>query len=112
MGKITLERGPKPGIPLRKMKINPFTLPFSPFSFSGLGLAIDSPSGSDMTLIIYNGSGVFEASSSNSAGEQESSNPNVAVILVSALEVSMQMDLSVPGFHNALPFIAALGDIR
>ncbi|XLR34100.1 hypothetical protein S83_062000 [Arachis hypogaea] len=110
--KITPARGPKPGIPLRKMKINPFTLPLSPFSFSGLGLAIDSPSGSDMTLAIYDGSGVFEASSSNSAGEQESSNPNVAVFLVSALEVSMQMDLSVPGFHNALPFIAALGDIR
>ena len=65
-----------------------------------------------MTLAIYDGSGVFEASSSNSAGEQESSNPNVAVFLVSALEVFMQMDLSVPGFHNALPFIAALGDIR
>lgn len=32
--------------------------------------------------------------------------------LVSALEVSMEMDLSVPGFHKALPFIAALGDIR
>ncbi|CAL0329974.1 unnamed protein product [Lupinus luteus] len=31
-----------------------------------------------MTFAIYDGSGVIEASSSHSAGEQESSNPNVA----------------------------------
>ncbi|CAL0313964.1 unnamed protein product [Lupinus luteus] len=58
----------------------PFTLPLFPFYFSGLGLAIDSPSGSDMTFAIYDGSGVIEASSSHSAGEQESSNPNVYYI--------------------------------
>lgn len=34
-----------------------------------------------MTFAIYDGSGVIEASSSHSAGEQESSNPNVAVFL-------------------------------
>ncbi|KAE9620488.1 hypothetical protein Lalb_Chr01g0003611 [Lupinus albus] len=43
----------------------PFTLPLFPFDFSGLGLAIDSPSGSDMTFAIYDGSGVIEASSSS-----------------------------------------------
>ncbi|KAF1856935.1 hypothetical protein Lal_00002233 [Lupinus albus] len=65
----------------------PFTLPLFPFDFSGLGLAIDSPSGSDMTFAIYDGSGVIEASSSHSAGEQESSNPNVAVFLGSIVLV-------------------------
>lgn len=131
--KITPARGPKPGIPFRKIKTFsiptsspqpqslvdimgllipclwmgtclqltsppeliqpisqsafPFTLPLFPFSFSGLGLAIDSPSGSDMTFAIYDGSGVIEASSSHSAGEQESSNPNVAVFLGSIVLV-------------------------
>ncbi|CAI8606356.1 unnamed protein product [Vicia faba] len=62
-------------------------LSFHSASFSGLGLAIDSPSGSDMTFAIYDGSGVIEASSSHSAGELESSNPNVAVFLGSIVLV-------------------------
>ncbi|KAK9177786.1 hypothetical protein WN943_026975 [Citrus x changshan-huyou] len=31
---------------------------------------------------------------------------------LSAFEVSIEISLSVPGFHKALPFVAALGDIR
>lgn len=31
--------------------------------------------------------------------------------LVSAFEVSIEISLLVPGFHKALPFVAALGDI-
>ncbi|KAL9426585.1 hypothetical protein AB3S75_033383 [Citrus x aurantiifolia] len=31
---------------------------------------------------------------------------------LSALEVSIEISLSVPGFHKALPFVAALEDIR
>jgi hypothetical protein len=40
-----------------------------------------------MTFAIYDGSGVIEASSSHSAGELESSNPNVAVFLGSIVLV-------------------------
>ena len=32
--------------------------------------------------------------------------------LVSAFEVSIEISFSVPAFHKALPFVAALGDIR
>ena len=87
MGKCLLLTSPPEQIQPISQSAFPFTLPLFPFDFSGLGLAIDSPSGSDMTFAIYNGSGVIEASSSHSAGEQESSNPNVAVFLGSIVLV-------------------------